>query len=497
MRELERRLEAAAPYYSFPATPDLAGAVRARLPERPRPRRARGALASAVVLALLAGAVLALSPGARSAVADLLDRIPGIHIERGISLPKVGYNNPPYYGTEVSIDEARARFRRPLRFPAGLGEPDHVYWLNEQPGDMITAVFGGDDRRAELVFSQWKTGGPDLFYKVLGGNTQAEYAAVGSGLGLWIHGHDHGVWYLAPGANTDLHSAHYLAEGHLAGNVLAWRVEDVVFRLEAGVTKQRALELARSLQATAPAPPKPKPRLRGTMDVAVARDGSLVIGDVSDRVFRWRAKKLTVAASIRFPVEVAIDPRGGFAALNNETRIRRVDPRGRVTTLASGLAQVTALAFDADGNVYFSELAGRVRRLDRATGAITTLVGEGLDRPHGLVVVGGTLVVCDTFNNRLVGIDLAGGASRTYATGFDTPVDVESSRDGTLYVADYGNNRIARVVDSRGVTVATGIGANGVAVGAGGTIYATERLLPRVRAINPATGAIRTIVGFP
>ena len=253
--------------------------------------------------------------------------------------------------------------------------------------------------------------------------------------------------------------------------------------------------LAVALLTTAAAPAKPK--LRGTMDVAVARDGSLLIADVSDRVFRLRGKKLTVAASIRFPVEVASDPRGGFAALNNETRIRRVDSRGRVTTLASGLAQVTALAFDAEGNVYFSELVGRVRRIDRATGAITTLLDQGLDRPHGLVVHGRTLVVCDTFNNRLVGIELATGESRTYATGFDTPVDVERSRDGTLYVADYGNNRVARVVDGRGVTVATGVGANGIAVGPGGTIYLTERLLPRVRALNPATGRIRTIVGSP
>ena len=89
------------------------------------------------------------------------------------------------------------------------------------------------------------------------------------------------------------------------------------------------------------------------------------------------------------------------------------------------------------------------------------------------------------------------GTARTYATGFDTPVDVERAPNGTLYVADYGNNRVARVVDGRGVTVATGVGANGIAVGPGGTIYLTERLLPRVRALNPATGRIRTIVGSP
>lgn len=123
MRELERRLEAAAPFYSFPATPDLARAARARLPEHRRRSRGRAALVFAAALALLAGAVLALSPGARSGVVDLLDRIPGVRIERRISLPKVGYNNPPYYGTEVELDDARAQFGRPLRFPAGLGDP--------------------------------------------------------------------------------------------------------------------------------------------------------------------------------------------------------------------------------------------------------------------------------------------------------------------------------------------------------------------------------------
>ena len=248
MRELEQRLEAAAPYYSFPPTPDLAGAARARLPERRSPRRTRAVLAFAVALALVAGAVLALSPGARSGVADLLDRIPGIHLERGESLPLTRFNDPPYYGTAIDLEEARERFGRPLRFPAGLGGPARVYVRADQPGEMITAIFGGDERRARLVFSQWKTGGPTLFYKVLGGNSEAEFTSVGPNLGVWIHGSDHGVWYFAPGSTGGAHEEHWRAEGYLAGNVLAWRSGDLVFRLEADVTKQRALELARSLE---------------------------------------------------------------------------------------------------------------------------------------------------------------------------------------------------------------------------------------------------------
>src|SRR5918996_2253252 len=102
--------------------------------------------------------------------------------------------------------------------------------------------------------------------------------------------------------------------------------------------------------AAAPAAKKaPSPRLSGAMDVAVDRDGSLLIGDQSDRVLRFRRGRLAVAARVVFPVEVAIHPRGGFAVLNDETRIRRVDGRGRVTTIARNLALVTALAYDRAG----------------------------------------------------------------------------------------------------------------------------------------------------
>jgi hypothetical protein len=247
MRELEQRLEAAAAYYSFPATPNLAGSARARLPERRGPSRARAALVFAVVLALVGGAVLALSPGVRGAVTDLLDRIPGIHIERQASLPLTRFNDPPNYGMRIDLEEARARFGRPLRFPARLGEPDLVYVRADQPGEMVTAIFGGDERRARLVFSQWKTGGPTLFYKLLGANSEAEFTSVGSDLGVWIHGYDHGVWYYAPGSAGGVHDE-WRAEGYLAGNVLAWRSGDIVYRLEADVPKQRALELARSLE---------------------------------------------------------------------------------------------------------------------------------------------------------------------------------------------------------------------------------------------------------
>jgi hypothetical protein len=248
MSELEQRLVAAAPHYPFPETPALAAAARARLSGQPRRGRARLVLGFAVAVALVGGAVLAASPGARSGVLDLLDRVPGIHIERRISLSEVRYTETPYYGIEMGLDEAEQRFGRPLRLPRRVGEPEHVYWLQYPPGDMITAIYGGDDRRAELVFSQWKTGGPDLFYKALMGNTQADAVRVHGASGLWIHGGEHLVWFTSPDDRDPDVSSHYATRGWLAGNVLAWRVGNVVYRLEADVSLDRALEIAGTLE---------------------------------------------------------------------------------------------------------------------------------------------------------------------------------------------------------------------------------------------------------
>jgi hypothetical protein len=243
--ELERRLAAAAPHYPFPELPDLAGAARARLPERRPRRRPRYALAVALGAAALAATVLALSPGARGALRDLLDLVPGISIERVEKLPLTFHTAEPRYGSEVALAEATRRFGRPLRLPQGYGEPTRLFWLQYPPGDMITAVYGASGTNARLVFSQWKTGGPDLFEKTIDFHTRAEPVRVGGGSGLWISGGRHVVWFYAPGDRL----THYAVEGTLAGNVLAWRRGDVVYRLEADVPKAKAIEIARSLEA--------------------------------------------------------------------------------------------------------------------------------------------------------------------------------------------------------------------------------------------------------
>lgn len=235
-------------------------------------------------------------------------------------------------------------------------------------------------------------------------------------------------------------------------------------------------------------------RLHGTYDVAVAPDGSLLIGDASNRVLRYRRGMLEVIARLRFPVEVAPDPRGGIGVVHQERYVRHVADDGS-TRLVAELEQPTAHAYASDGTLFVSELGGRVRRID-TSGAITTLVAAGLNRPHGLAVIGGTLYVCDTFDHELVAVEVAGGTARTITRELNTPVDVAAGPDGALYVADYGNGRIARVTPAGQTTTWVALlGVNGVAVAPDGTVYATERALPRVLRVDASTHAVTTAVG--
>jgi sugar lactone lactonase YvrE len=263
-------------------------------------------------------------------------------------------------------------------------------------------------------------------------------------------------------------------------------------------------------------------RLVGAGDVVVDADGSLVVADVlGNQVVRLTGTKLTRLARLAFPVEVALDPRGGIAVVTEERRVQHISAAGVRTiagtstpgfsgdggaATAAQLDQPTSLAYDARGNLFITELGGRIRRVDAATGTIGTVAGVGgqgfggdggpavraqLDRPHGLAVgLDGTVYFGDTFNNRIRKV-APDGAISTVAAGLSTPNDVTLGPDGRLYATDYGSNRVVRIEAGGALSpVATADGPNSVAVGADRVLYATERTHPWVLRID-ATGTTR------
>jgi sugar lactone lactonase YvrE len=150
----------------------------------------------------------------------------------------------------------------------------------------------------------------------------------------------------------------------------------------------------------------------------------------------------------------------------------------------------TALAVDLGGHLYIADtLNHRVRRVDAVTGVITTIAGLGQPRCSG---DGGSAV----------------------EAGLNEPAALAVSRVGVLYIADQSNNRVRAVDLASGVirTVAgTGIaayngdgvaatetglaGPGGLALASDGTLFIADSFNGRIRAVDPVTGFIRTVVG--
>jgi sugar lactone lactonase YvrE len=177
-----------------------------------------------------------------------------------------------------------------------------------------------------------------------------------------------------------------------------------------------------------------------------------------------------------------------------------------------------------------------VRKVDLATGVITTVAGDGtagyggdngpatsarLNSPIDVAVSGGTLAIADKENHRVRRVDLSTGTITTVA-GSGTPGfegdggPATAARlwypegvawDGsTLYVADTGGSRVGKVTAEGRSTVAaaaTGPSATGsparVVMPGGVTLdrhnlYVSEGLKSRVRQVRP-DGIITTVAG--
>jgi streptogramin lyase len=107
------------------------------------------------------------------------------------------------------------------------------------------------------------------------------------------------------------------------------------------------------------------------------------------------------------------------------------------------------IRFDADGNMFFVEMKNNiVRRVDAKTGIISTVAGSGrtgfsgdggpatqatLSQPHSIVLDGSNnLYICDIGNHRIRRVDLATGIISTFAgTGERRPTPDGSPLEGT------------------------------------------------------------------
>lgn len=254
--DLEQALRDLGSRVSYPPTVDLLPAVRARI-EQSAPRssfldlfRSPLQLAPAVAtLALLVLATLVFQPIATTAAEALGLR--GITIFRG---PEV----PPLSGRTILADARRMAtvegastevgFR--VRVPAALGEPDEVYVRIADGTTQAFLVYGA---RAGIPVSEHSGVSvlvtelrgaleSQLLGKGVPAGTLLEEVQVNGARGVWIAGAPHQVFYRAPSGEILTDTV------RLAGNVLLWEQDGLLMRIEAQVSKERALEIARSMR---------------------------------------------------------------------------------------------------------------------------------------------------------------------------------------------------------------------------------------------------------
>lgn len=207
---------------------------------------------------------------------------------------------------------------------------------------------------------------------------------------------------------------------------------------------------------------------------------------------------LAVNTDLSEPIFLAVDGKDNLFIVERSSRIRRLDNATKTITTVVGngtagfsgddskatlakLNNPTSIVVDDVGNIFIADTANhRVRRVDNQTGNITTIAGNGiaafsgdggaatnasLDSPTGLALTNNTLFIVDN-SNRVRSVSLSSSIISTFAgsgkigfkgdnktakkASFQFPKTLATDRE-SLFIADTGNNRI------RAINLATGV----------------------------------------
>jgi sugar lactone lactonase YvrE len=257
--------------------------------------------------------------------------------------------------------------------------------------------------------------------------------------------------------------------------------------------------------------------------------------------FRDSQQATQAAFSDPFGIAVAEDGTVYVADAGESNRIRKITPKGIVTTFAGsneGFADgvgaaasfntPSAVAIDSSGNLYVADTGNNRIRKVTPQAKVSTIAGDGsagyldgpaaqarFNGPIGVAVdANGNVYVADTYNDRIRKIapdgqvsTIAGAGQPGFADGdrntslFDTPCGVVVTADGSLIVADTGNDRLRKITpDGNVTTISVNINGDeisspvGLALTHDNYLYVTELDRSRVIQIAP-DGTAHVIAG--
>jgi uncharacterized protein (TIGR03437 family) len=239
-------------------------------------------------------------------------------------------------------------------------------------------------------------------------------------------------------------------------------------------------------------------------------------------------------AVLNTPTGLALNNGSLYIADLNNQRVRQIAADGSISTVAGngtpsyagdGLPAVGAsldgpdgLAFDPAGNLYIADTQNsRARRVD-PSGVITTFAGNDLsgfggdgnpatltplNDPQGVVAdLAGNVYIADTNHNRVILVDPAGnihtvagigtagdaGGGGTSLAELYGPTGLALDNAGNLYIADTHNHRIRMLTPGGVISTIAGTGTGGFS-GDGGAAAAAELTVPSAVAVD-ASGNI-------
>ena len=260
-QDLEAALRRLGEQVDVPPKPEYAALVKQQIDESGRPRRtpfgpARHLrfvrpLAAAVALMVVLGVILGV-PATRQAVADLFG-LSGVRVRplptTGPS-PRTTLDASLDLGDPVTLAEAQRRISFTVAVPnaAGLGAPDAVYVRLASGLEAVNLVYrpragfpGGFDGHVGLLLSEYAGAAQPYFVKYVDQHIPLSRVIVG---GRWP-----GLYF--PGAQEvyvrDPGGVVHSERPRLSAPSLVWERGAVTYRLEANISRARALAIAASV----------------------------------------------------------------------------------------------------------------------------------------------------------------------------------------------------------------------------------------------------------
>ncbi len=243
--------------------------------------------------------------------------------------------------------------------------------------------------------------------------------------------------------------------------------------------------------------------------IAVDSAGNWYIADTSNNRIRMVTPAGVIStiagtgdpSQLNAPLAITLDSSNNlYIADTGNNVVRELTPTGTMTTIASELNDPVSVAVDGQGSVYIADSGNN--RIVQLTAAGTASTFAKIDGPLAVAVdASGNIVVADTTQIWTLASD---GTASSLIGGLTSPSGLAFASDGSLLIADTGAN-VIRQLDTSGVlTVIAGTGSaglsgdgglalaaqlnapGGVAMGANGTILIADSGNNRIRALTPS-----------